>query len=239
MKKIIILAAIALMSQACISSPDKDKDENPRRESVEYLNYEALSKAAWSAGLADFFDRYQDIRQDRDAALALGREYFGAAFHPQHLVYERYYAGIFGEIYLTETPGQYRITYSTEGPGNIVFNVETLEDRRYRITSKTIYTKDPGPQWTPFEIVLECTATITPEGIAVIENLDLGYREIAADKTTTARITSTPASAKFRLFLEHAWDRMPFEGTLDYQIGGDLINDKFSVRYSGDKYDIL
>ncbi len=236
MKKIIILAVLALLLQSCDKYSTQRSDEDPQVSSVEYLQSYALSGVFGVIKLADFFDNYQKIREDRDAAIALGKEYFGERFYEDKLTFEKFESGL-GTIRATTTPGLYKVTYY-DANGERTLYAQVLEDRQMQITSKVPRTKDVGPTWVPFELEVECIATVTPENIAVIENLDLNYREESAGKVTTARITSTPDPAEVHIRQEYR-PFYPFSGILDYKIGGDVINDEFSVRFSEDKFDII
>ncbi len=240
MKRIIILGALALLMQSCVVSTTKTDGETPQFQSVRYLNDAVLEQTLWSITLADFFDNYQKIKEDRDAAIALGKEYFGDRFMPEWLVYENYESGTMGKIHLTDVPGLYKIVNLPRmGSGMIELYVEVSEGRKYHVTTKMPRTKETGPMWMGFKSEIECTATVTPEGIGIIENLDIEYIEENNKKITEARITSTSDPAKFRIFNENVWNFTPFAGTLDYEIGGDVINDEFSVKYSESKFDIL
>ncbi len=239
MKKIIILAVLALLSQSCHKYSTEKPFENPQISSVKYLHSNALSHVLKAVNLTDFFDRYQELRQDRDAAIALAKEYFGDRFQEDNLTYEKFHSWM-GSIFSTTTPGLYKIVYYDHSEdGEQTLYAEVMEDNRIRITSKVPRTKDVGPTWIPYEIDVECTAAVTPENIAVIENLDLKYEEKAEGNVTTARITSTPEPVEIRLRTVYDRAFLPIAGILDFTIGGTFINDEFSVKYSEDKYSLL
>ncbi len=240
MKKTIIFAALALLAQACVTYTDKGMDESPQRQSVEFLHNAVIQSVYVTIETADFFDRYQKIREDRDAAIALAKEYYGEKFNDSHLVYESFFGRQGGKILLTSVPGQYIMEpgspYTYED--DTKYHVEVLEDRRYRITTEKPGTKSLPPIFTEFAVGLECIATVNPDYTVVVEKFDMDYSEEARLQITKATVRSTQDPVKYRLG-ENAWEMVPFSGTLDFTISGELVNDSFSVKYNNNDYQIL
>ncbi len=240
MKKHIILAALALTVQSCVMFNDKDFEEDPQYESVDYLHDEVLSHVFSSIELADFFDRYQDIREDRKASEALGKEYFGGHFNPKHLVFEEYSGGYpWGSINQAAAPGSYIIrsllAYSYYQGGD--FHVEVTGDREYRI--RTVETKDVGVFSPEFSIILDCSASVEDNGEITVGHLDLKYEEEVGKTRTKSHITSSTSPVKLKMCREGKRSEIPFAGTLDYDIEGETFSSRFTVEYSGEKFIIL
>ncbi len=234
------MAALALAVQSCVMFNDKAFEEDPQYESVEYLHDEVLYFVFGAVELADFFDRYQDIREDREAAVALGEEYFGSHFNQKHLVFEEYSGGYpWGFINLTSTPGFYIIRtllpYSYYQSGD--FHVEVTGDREYRI--RTVKTKEVGPQSPDFTIDLDCSASVASNGDITVGHLDLKYEEEVGKTRTKAHIMSSSSPVKLKMSRKGNISRIPFAGKLDYDIEGETFSDKFTVEYSEDKFTIL
>ncbi len=238
----MILAALALLSQSCLIYTDKEELESPQLESAQLMHNNVIMPVYMAIEMADFFDRYQAVREDRDAAIALGREYYGDGLYEEQLVYESYY-GDGGRILLTDVPGRYivipRSRYTDDG--DVKYYVEALGDRRYHITTKEPRTRlyIPPVQIADSEVELDCTAAVGPDGLTVIEEMDIKYEELAGKQTTTAEITSTPSSVKLQLCNKGLGNYMPFAGILKFSISGGLVNDEFSVQYSERQFNIL
>ncbi len=240
MKKIMILATLALLSQSCITYTDKDEDENPQLQSAIFIHSHILRDVAAAIELADFFDRYQAVREDRDAATSLGMEYFGDRFILNNLVYERY-DGYRGSILVTDVSGEYVMDMNSFpiNDSGLRLHAEALGDRQYHITTEHPDTRGVPPHYQAVGLEMDITASVAQNGTATIGNLNIIYRELSAGKSTTVNVTSTPDPAQFRLCTSLQPTYLPYSGILDYKIGGDMINDEFSVKYNEETFDIL
>ncbi len=241
MKKLIIFSALALLMQSCIMYTDKDDKENPQKEVLAILHERALNSVLQTIKLADFFDSYQAVRQDRDAALLLGYEYYGDNLLENLLVYENYQGGMNGYIETTPEAGEYIVTpYLIHNSSEIQYRVKVEGDRKYRITAGSPETKDlPYFYNTDVKIVLDCSAYISPEGEMIIESLDMRYIEKNGKQETTAHIRSASETVKAPMADEEYGFKLPTSGVLDYQTESNMFKDNFSVRYTDYKYEIL
>ncbi len=233
---------MALLAQSCIIYSDKDEPEKPRFETARLMHYNVLLPVYKSIELVDFFDRYQAVREDRDAAVALGREYYGDYLNEEHLVYENYLSNI-GSIHITDVPGKYIIQTQSEyyGDNDEVFYVEVLGDRRYHIATTVPETKlyIPPVFIADSEIKLDCTATVGQDNVAVIETMYIKYEEKAGEGITTAEITSTDSPVKIQFCSRETGADKPYSGVLEFKLSGELVNDEFSVKYSDREFKVL
>ncbi len=243
MKRIIILAALAILSQACVIHTDKDEQEDPRQQSFQHMQYNLLRPIYMALELSDFFDRYQDIRKDREASVALGKEYYGDRFYEDLLLYENYSGGECGTIFLTDVPGHYTVFPNTvfTNDEELKYNVEALGNRKYRISANTTKTRFAPPpiQTAESSVTIECTAEIGDDNVAVIGRLEIEYEELSGDQVTRAKISSGSDFLKIRFCLGEPQHYLPYSGSLDIKLSGKLTNDEFSVRYTENQYNIL
>ncbi len=222
---------------SCTVYSDRDVTEDPYLESYEYLQRNILSSVFRTIEIADFFNRYLEIKEDRGAALVLGKLYFGDYFNGDNLVYEGYEGGFWGSIKPATEPGRYLVTPYYSAPEGIIYNVEITPERRFIIHTKP-QTKDlPLDYWieeTVFEV--ECTASIR-ENYIIIESLSLEYTEDTGMETM-ARITSTNDPAMIHLCSEGSYEIQPFSGVLEVEIENGMFHNKFHVKYYNGKYEI-
>ncbi len=239
MKKLIIFISMVALAQSCIFYSDRDLEEDPRQTAYEYLKREALGDLFRAVEIADFFDRYQAIKEDRDASTALGRLYFGSYLNESDLVYEGYEGGFWGTITPTGIPGSYQVIPMYADPTVISYNIEVTPERKFIIRSKPSSKALPPSFWVNYYgMELECTASIS-EGYIIIENLDMNYIETTGKMDTKAHITSTADPAMMHLCREGSFENEPFAGILNYKIENDIFQDEFSVKFHNGKYEIL
>lgn len=101
----ILLATTLLNLSSCVMSSDKDYVQDPGFK-LATIFYNIYLEPSFRAGeMTLFFDKYQDIRQDREASLSLMKQYFGDVY--PHLYFEEAHVGSHGTIYLTQTPHSY------------------------------------------------------------------------------------------------------------------------------------
>ncbi len=227
------------LAQSCVFYSDKDLDEDPRQAAYEYLKKDVLGDLFRAIEVADFFDRYQAIREDRNASTALGRLYFGEYFNENNLVYEGYEGGFWGTITPTDIPGTYKVIPMYADPTVTSYNIEVTPERRFIISSNPESKALPPSYWvSDYGLDMECTASISERNI-VIEALDLKYTETTGKMDTKAHITSTAEPAMMYLCREGSFENEPYAGVLNYEIENDIFKDEFSVRFHNGKYEIL
>ncbi len=236
----MIFLALALLTQSCVMYTDRDEEENAKLESLAVLHEIPLNSVLQTVKVADFFDNYQKIREDRDAALSLGKEYYGGGLYEDYLFYERYHGGSAGRIDLTDEEGRYIVTPSF--PNNkpeVRYYVEVEDGRRYRITTAPP-TKDLPPfYFSDFSVTLDCIASVSEDGTIIIKYLDMSFIEVngTQEVEATIRSTSDPVESSIKYDAEHIM--IPTSGVLDYEITGFISSDKFSVSYYQGKFGIL
>ncbi len=245
MRKLIIFSALALLMPSCIIYTDKDDKENPQEETLAILHDGAVNSVIQSIKISDFFDRYQDIREDRDAALKLGYEYYGDRLNEEFLFYERYSGGFSGNIEAAAVEGQYTVTpllrdlyYS-----DIKYHVEAAEGRRYNITTRPPETKAVSPDVyvrdTELTIELDCSAYVSEEDGIVIEKLEMRHIERIGKQTVTVHISLGSETVRAKLAEESTYTKIPSSGVLNYEIESNMFNDQYSVRYTDGNHEIL
>ncbi len=240
MKKSIIFISLALLMQSCITYTDKNSPVTPESESFKFLETFALEHLSEAVEITDFFDRYQDIRNDRTAAVNLGKQYYKEHFNEDKLFYEEYDGEDRGRISATQFPDLYivRPSLPDEDYKDKDLQVKVIGERRYRITSIP-YTRTAP--WLPeYDLTVECTATVNDENDIIIESLDIRYHESENGRETTAHITSTADVTKIHICTEDGRIGRPYTGTLDFDIAGQDFTERFAIRYSeNDNFEIL
>ena len=90
MSKIKYAAAVlsAVLLSGCVMYSDKDEVENPQLDVTDLMYFNYVEPVFRITELADFFDRYQAVRDDREQSESLGTECFGEYFMPGNLYYE-------------------------------------------------------------------------------------------------------------------------------------------------------
>ena len=138
----IVAAVFMLLVQGCVMYSDKDEIENAQVDVSDLMYFNYVSPVISMAELADFFDRYQDIRTDRDQAEALARSYFGEYFNPENLFYEEFSVHPYwGKIAVTETDGQYLVYPLRTFSGiikDILFQKRHLDTQRQQMLAQLI-----------------------------------------------------------------------------------------------------
>ena len=135
------LAIVPMMISSCRVYDSKEYMEEPAYLLAQAAYKNFVNPLLKSAELADFFARYQEIRSDREAALALADTYFPGGWGISELYYEMA-AGYYGDIYLEDdgsflvipTWGMYYLSCSGVLSCDIYdigFSVVPEGDRRY------------------------------------------------------------------------------------------------------------
>ncbi len=240
-KTIIFLAALGLMMQSCVVSTDKDNDKDARIESVKLLQEKMMTPLFYSIELADFFDRFQDIRTDKEKVLLLGYEYFGDSFMPSTLLYEEFNMGNWGKIMTTDAPDIYLLYPMFYSYQYYDIKVEALGGRRYHIVAAAPDTKFSFEYYEPeMKVEIDAYVDCSVDGVLVIEEMSLKYTEYLRDGFSTAVITTVSSAVKVELDTEDYWaDMIPYEGELNYKLSGSLFDDEFTVSYSEGGYRVL
>ncbi len=231
---------LALLTQSCVMYTDRDDDENPKEEVLEVMHKGLLNSVLHTVKLADFFDSYQEIKKDRDAAIVLGLKYYGDEFNEEELVYEGYQGYARGKIRTTPVEGQYEVTpVLHNGYNGVKYYVEVVGDRCYRIRTEPETKFDPVVYETKTEMALDCSASVTDGDEIVVTDLAMTYSETVRKGSIEVKVLSTSDSVKANMSEGESVWKMPISGTLDYEVKSNMFNDEFSVRYSAGKYDVL
>ncbi len=228
-----------MLMQSCVVSSEYNEDSNPRRESLEFLHHKVLNPALLSFELADFFDRYQEVRDDRGQALLLAEKYFGNGMMPEGMMYEECHMGAWGSIYLTETPGVYRLEPRFNNLPYDTYYVEALGNRRYHVASPQTKLYIDYYE-TDMNVVMDVYFSCSSDDVLVVEEMKIIYTEgPGREEVSTAEITSAASPVKCDMNELDGSYYMPHEGELDYKLKGTMFEDRFSVRYSNGNSIIL
>ena len=215
------LAIVPMMISSCRVYDSKEYMEEPAYLLAQAAYKNFVNPLLKSAELADFFARYQEIRSDREAALALADTYFPGGWGISELYYEMA-AGYYGDIYLEDdgsflvipTWGMYYLSCSGVLSCDIYdigFSVVPEGDRRYSISSVTIPDSyDYGASGS--EAVISATVSCDDENIVLEECL------IELPECTVTSVDGAPAVVASDDVTEYspAWkDRVLRNGSLE------------------------
>ena len=164
MSKIKYAAAVlsAVLLSGCVMYSDKDEVENPQLDVTDLMYFNYVEPVFRITELADFFDRYQAVRDDREQSESLGAECFGEYFMPGNLYYEEFSVyPMWGKIFLTDSPGEYVCIPASSRQWNNIYteySVKALGDRRYSISCDT--SDDPDKTWKSLSVdaVIDCSS---------------------------------------------------------------------------------
>ncbi len=235
----ILLAALGILFQSCVTYTDKDKPENAKVESVELLHGKVLIPTFCVIELADFFDRYQEIKEDRAQTLLLGYECFGDRFGPGSLLYEEFTLHPWGKVRITDNPAIYIVEPEFSGYSYDFnkFYVEDLGERKYHVFSSDPETRLYHDYVEPdMKVRIDAYVDCGVEDVIVIESLVLNYEEMGRECMSTAEITTGASAVKVNTGTDNFSDMIPYEGTLNYKLEGTLFKDEFSIRYHKESF---
>lgn len=235
----IILALLSVGAfSGCVMYSDKDEAENPQLDVNDLIYLDCIEPVFRVAELADFFDRYQSIREDRVQAEALGEEYFGDSFDPSELFYEEFTVrSYWGKICRTANAGEY-IVYPAGNRWNDMYtdyHVKALGDRSYRIVCDS--SDDEGSTYWK-SVATEATVRYDADNIMHVGNLNTVYREDIEGESVIVEVTSADGSLTMPLCREGEFSTYPRSGALQFSISGD-VSDVFSVRFHDDVFEII
>lgn len=232
----IVAAVFMLLAQGCVMYSDKDEIENAQVDVSDLMYFNYVSPVISMAELADFFDRYQDIRTDRDQAEALARSYFGEYFNPQNLFYEEFAVHPYwGKIAVTETDGQY-LVYPSVVRGGIqtVYTVKALGGRCYELSCDATGSHDDSWRSLVSESMIRCG----DDGLIRVDAMHIVYKENSEGKEVTVEMDSSDGSMAARMCCDDIYDRYPVSGTLGFNISG-YVTDAFVISFHEYGYDIV
>ena len=235
----IILAVLSGVAfSGCVMYSDKDEAENPQLDVNDLIYLDCVEPVFRVAELADFFDRYQAVREDREASEALGLEYFGDSFDPSELFYEEFTARPYwGKVILSDNQGEY-VVYPAGNRWNDMYtdyNVQVLGSRRYRIVCDSA-DDDSRVYWK--SVATDATVYYDADDIMHVEILDIVYTEDIEGESVTVEVTSDDGSLAIPLCSRGEYNVYPGSGIMQFSISGD-VSDVFSVRYHDDVFEII
>ena len=241
MRKIIYAAAAfsAVLLTGCVMYSDEDEVENPRLDVTDMIYFNYVEPVFRIAELADFFDRYQEIREDREQAEDLARSYFGEHFISEDLYYEEFSVyPMWGKILLPASGGEgyVCIPASTRQWDNLYteYSVKVLGDRCYEITCDT--SDDPDKLWKSLSVhaVVDCNS---PDA-ARVETLEVIYGENVDNDKVTAVVTSAGDGLSVPMCKDGNVSQYPVTGVLHFEITG-TVTDSFDVDYGSSDFEIV
>ena len=192
---------------------DKDEAENPQLDVNDLIYLDCVEPVFRVAELTDFFDRYQSVREDREASEALGLEYFGDSFDPSELFYEEFTARPYwGKVILSDNQGEY-----------VVYPAGNADD------DSRVYWKS---------VATDATVYYDADDIMHVEILDIVYTEDIEGESVTVEVTSDDGSLAIPLCSRGEYSVYPGSGIMQFSISGD-VSDVFSVRYHDDVFEII
>ena len=227
------LAIVPMMISSCRVYDSKEYMEEPAYLLAQAAYKNFVNPLLKSAELADFFARYQEIRSDREAALALADTYFPGGWGISELYYEMA-AGYYGDIYLEDdgsflvipTWGMYYLSCSGVLSCDIYdigFSVVPEGDRRYSISSVTIPDSyDSGASGA--EAVISATVSCDDENMILEECL------IELPECTVTSVGGAPVT---RPAVYNAGDVFASSsGRLDYECSEESgVEDSFTLGF--------
>ncbi len=212
---------IAVVFSGCTMYSDMKENENPAMETSVMLYGGYISPVFRGVEIADFFAGYQAIREDRDAALELAGLYFGTAFSPDELFYEKFYVQSHGSIEVTGVKDVYR--YTAAG---------LMEERVYQITAagEGRYIVEGVSSNKGYDEVLRVCQM---KAEAVVEDGVVGILGLMADYTENNDlkvVMSCAGTLEMPLCRGGDFWLYPVSGAIRYDISGE-VEDSFIVRY--------
>ena len=240
MRKIIYATAVfsALLLSGCVMYSDKDEEENPQLDVSDMMYVRYVAPLFRTAELADFFDRYQAVRDDREQSEALGAGCFGEYFISGNLHYEEFSAyPMWGKISLTDTPGEYVCIPAGTGLWDDIdaeYSVKALGGRRYSISCDA--SDDTDKDWKSLSVdaVIDCSSAV----FSVTESLYVEYEEDIAEDKVTVVMTSPGSGLSVPLCSNGQVSLYPSDGVLHFEISGDVV-DSFDAGYRDGNPEIM
>lgn len=224
----MVAALSVLLLSGCVMYSDKDEIEEPRLDVSDLLYAGYVEPMFRAVELADFFDRYQDIREDREQAVALGTSYFGESFDAGALFYENFSAyPDWGDISRGEADGEYLCSapYSKGLLTGITleYRVKDLGDRCYAVSC------DAGDASGGLMKTVEALAEfrIGEDGTVRAEHLQIDYSE-DSDVDKVVAVVSGDGAVAFHLCSGGQISFYPFAGALHFDISG-TVTDSFDM----------
>lgn len=218
MKRILNLlaigAAVCLSSVSCMVYSDKDISPAPDLTLSQESYYSVFPGLFRVVEMADFFSAYQLIRSDRDASLALWREYFGNC--SVSLYYEEASLGIpWGDIRVTGSEDTYLVSLETWGFFENDYLV-TVHDGSFTVS---VCKNDE---------VLYVAEMSVAEGVVYVNSLNM-VSDDGAGTEVAMKVVEPVAVSRCQ---EGAYAVYPEAGAISYVVRGK-VNDEFVVRYDG------
>lgn len=230
---IALLCAAAAFLQGCVMYSDKDEFEDPQLDAINIIYPSCVEPVLRMAELADFYDRYQSIREDRERAEALGTAYFGDAFDPMKLFYEEFTVNpSWGMICSEDTEGTY-VAYPSQDFQDMdtEYHIIALGGRRYSISCET----SGGGGWRSFRT--EAEVYVDDSDRLHISSLDIVYNEDVEGRNVSVEVKSAEDNLSLPLCKAGEYSYYPVSGMLMFTVTG-TVSDVFPVRFSEDSIEI-
>lgn len=229
MKKYIVLALAALaMLQGCVIYNDRDETGDASQEVAMMLYTNTVHPVFRIAELADFYEAYQKIQEDREASLALAEEYFGDNL--VSLYYEDVTVEYWGMIKKAEEDHVYYAdSFRMWNTLSTVYRVIVTGPHVYYIECESV--GEEGDSWKKF--MTSASVTVGDSSMRV-EELVIEY----VDKDdVSAVVRSTDEIVQIRRSSRRGV-RLPYSGTLRFEISGS-VSDSFAAQFSDNGMAVL
>ncbi|MDE5889379.1 MAG: hypothetical protein K2H10_00010 [Bacteroidales bacterium] len=194
---------------------DKDSVGSASMDLARQMYANTVSPVLYVAELADFYEAYLEIWEDREASLLLAGEYFGDS--TVQLYYQDVTVLLWGRISQTGV-GHFYLAES--GDMSATYSVTAEGDRKYRIECEQIGTEYYG-SWK--KLMTYALVLVSDSGI-LVDRLEIGY----IDKDDNYVQVGCVEPLKSRRMKGHF--SMPYSGLLDFKVSGG-VSDAFSVRF--------
>lgn len=216
---ILLVSAISVLLYGCTMYSDKDYvgDAADDLSTVVYLNM--VSPVFYIAELADFYEAYLEIWEDRGTSLLLASEYFGD--HKIQLHYQDITVYPWGKIAKTDIEHFYLSEQSSPYAVPATYSVTAVGERKYEIECESVGTESDS--WKKF--IASAVVSVGDNDISA-ERMEIYYVDI---NDIALQVECREPLISKRDCCSYPYN-MPYSGVLDYNVSGGIC-DAFTVKF--------
>ncbi len=236
---IFLLFSLLIASAGCATYDDVGEVATTNDSINDMVIRNALTPLNRVVELADFYNRYRDIRDNETAVDLLRNSYFGETVSLQEYGTDGVEIDYWGRIDVTEEEGTWLAVLSTHWTGfDVSYTVTPTDSRSYIIeynaADNAELTSDSG-----YVITLEADAEVTGDEVT-IGDMDLVYTENSLREPLEVRVIagSGDEALKVSLCREGEFTLYPVDGVL-YYIASGYMSANFRVIFHGDWFEVL
>ncbi|MCM1502346.1 MAG: hypothetical protein NC115_06725 [Bacteroidales bacterium] len=223
---ILLASAVAGILPGCVMYNDRESVTEPSTGVAKMIYVNAVSPIFRIAELADFYDAYLEIWEDRDASLELASGYFGDAV--VNLYYEEVRVHRWGKISKTSIEHVY-LAESDWSSLYATYNVTSMGGRKFRIECES--SGQETDNWKKF--MTDALVSVSDDSI-IVENLTINYLDrddilVSVNGCPEQPLTSVRIAGI---------SNIPAYGYLDFSISGN-ITDAFAVMFADGSMEII